>query len=37
LVFQPKDKQLDILNERLAKGEITEEEYRKLRSLIEGK
>ncbi|ABS60115.1 SHOCT domain-containing protein [Fervidobacterium nodosum] len=36
-VFQPKDKHLDILNERLAKGEITEEEYRKLKSLIEGK
>jgi len=30
-ILSPKKKQLDILRERLAKGEITQEEYNKLK------
>lgn len=35
--FQPRNKYLEILNERFAKGEITEEEYRRMKSILEEK
>ncbi len=34
-ILNPKKKQLDILRERLAKGEITQEEYDKLKKEFE--
>jgi len=34
-ILNPKKKQLDILRERLAKGEVTQEEYDKLKKEFE--
>lgn len=34
-VFRKKDQAVEILNERFAKGEITEEEYKRMRSTLE--